>query len=34
VRTILTLWRLRLALFVDAAPGKLAARYGYGPCER
>ena len=28
VRTILTMWRLRLALFLGAAPDKLAARYG------
>jgi rSAM/selenodomain-associated transferase 2 len=31
VRTILTMWRLRLAFFFGAAPDKLAARYGYAP---
>ena len=31
MRTILTMWRLRLAFFLGAAPSKLAARYGYGP---
>ncbi len=31
VRTILTMWRLRLAFFLGAAPAKLAARYGYAP---
>ncbi len=31
VRTILTMWRLRLAFFLGAAPDKLAARYGYVP---
>ena len=31
VRTILTMWRLRLAFFLGAAPAKLAASYGYVP---
>jgi rSAM/selenodomain-associated transferase 2 len=31
VRTILTMWRLRLAFFLGAAPSKLAASYGYVP---
>jgi rSAM/selenodomain-associated transferase 2 len=31
MRTILTMWRLRLAFFFGAAPGKLAVRYGYVP---
>lgn len=31
VRTILTMWRLRLAFFLGTAPDKLAARYGYVP---
>jgi rSAM/selenodomain-associated transferase 2 len=31
VRTILTMWRLRLAFFLGAAPAKLAMRYGYVP---
>jgi rSAM/selenodomain-associated transferase 2 len=31
VRTILTMWRLRLAFFLGAEPGKLAASYGYLP---
>ena len=30
-RTILTMWRLRLAFFFGAAPAKLAVRYGYVP---
>jgi rSAM/selenodomain-associated transferase 2 len=34
VRTILTMWRLRLAFFLGAAPDKLAARYGYAPRQR
>jgi rSAM/selenodomain-associated transferase 2 len=34
VRTILTMWRLRLAFFFGAAPDKLAARYGYAPRQR
>ena len=34
VRTILTMWRLRLAFFLGAAPDKLAARYGYVPRQR
>jgi rSAM/selenodomain-associated transferase 2 len=31
VRTVLTMWRLRLAFFFGAAPAKLAVRYGYVP---
>ena len=31
VRTILTMWRLRLAYFFGAAPAKLAVSYGYVP---
>ncbi len=31
VRTILTMWRLRLAFFLGAEPDKLAASYGYVP---
>jgi rSAM/selenodomain-associated transferase 2 len=34
VRTILTMWRLRLAFFLGAAPDALAARYGYVPRKR
>jgi hypothetical protein len=34
VRTILTMWRLRLAFYLGAAPDKLAARYGYVPRAR
>jgi hypothetical protein len=34
VRTILTMWRLRLAFFFGAAPDKLAAHYGYAPRQR
>jgi len=30
VRTILVMWRLRLAYFLGADPAKLARRYGYG----
>jgi rSAM/selenodomain-associated transferase 2 len=30
-RTILTMWRLRLAYFFGATPAKLAMRYGYVP---
>jgi rSAM/selenodomain-associated transferase 2 len=33
VRTILTMWRLRLAFFLGAAPAKLAVSYGYVPRE-
>jgi len=33
VRTILTMWRLRLAFFLGVAPAKLAASYGYVPRE-
>ena len=29
LRTVLLMWRLRLAYFFGAAPAKLAARYGY-----
>jgi rSAM/selenodomain-associated transferase 2 len=31
VRTVLTMWRLRLAFFFGAAPAKLAVWYGYVP---
>jgi rSAM/selenodomain-associated transferase 2 len=34
VRTILIMWRLRLAFFFGAEPDKLAARYGYAPRQR
>jgi rSAM/selenodomain-associated transferase 2 len=34
VRTILTMWRLRLAFYLGVAPDKLAARYGYVPRAR
>jgi rSAM/selenodomain-associated transferase 2 len=34
VRTVLTMWRLRLAFFFGAAPDELAARYGYAPRQR
>jgi rSAM/selenodomain-associated transferase 2 len=34
MRTILTMWRLRLAFFFGASPDKLAARYGYAPRQR
>lgn len=34
VRTILTMWRLRLAFFFGAHPDELAARYGYAPRQR
>jgi len=30
VRTIVTMWRLRLAFFLGAKPARLARRYGYG----
>ena len=30
VRTILTMWRLRLAFFFGAEPARLARQYGYG----
>jgi len=30
VRTIVTMWRLRLAFFLGAQPAALARRYGYG----
>jgi rSAM/selenodomain-associated transferase 2 len=30
VRTVLTMWRLRLAFFLGAEPARLARRYGYG----
>ncbi|MGE3147256.1 MAG: TIGR04283 family arsenosugar biosynthesis glycosyltransferase, partial [Pseudorhodoplanes sp.] len=33
LRTILTMWRLRLAYFCGAAPAGLARRYGYAPRE-
>lgn len=31
LRTILLMWRLRLAYFLGAAPERLARRYGYVP---
>jgi len=31
MRTVLTMWRLRLAFWLGAAPDKLALRYGYAP---
>ena len=31
IRTIVTMWRLRLAFWLGAAPDKLASRYGYVP---
>jgi rSAM/selenodomain-associated transferase 2 len=31
MRTILTMWRLRLAFYLGAAPAKLAASYGHVP---
>jgi rSAM/selenodomain-associated transferase 2 len=30
LRTIVTMWRLRLAFFLGAEPARLARRYGYG----
>jgi rSAM/selenodomain-associated transferase 2 len=33
-RTILLMWRLRLAYFLGAEPGALARQYGYAPRER
>jgi hypothetical protein len=33
-RTILLMWRLRLAYFLGIAPDKLARRYGYAPRRR
>ena len=33
LRTVLTMWRLRLAYFCGAAPAALARRYGYVPRE-
>ncbi|HEX2889929.1 TIGR04283 family arsenosugar biosynthesis glycosyltransferase [Vineibacter terrae] len=34
LRTILLMWRLRLAYFLGADPGELAVRYGYRPARR
>lgn len=34
LRTILTMWRLRLAYFLGASPDSLARQYGYVPRER
>jgi rSAM/selenodomain-associated transferase 2 len=34
MRTILTMWRLRLAFYLGAEPDTLAARYGYVPRRR
>ena len=31
LRTMLLMWRLRLAYFLGAEPARLARRYGYGP---
>jgi hypothetical protein len=31
VRTITTMWRLRLAFFLGASPRRLAQAYGYRP---
>ncbi|MCC2095758.1 MAG: TIGR04283 family arsenosugar biosynthesis glycosyltransferase [Hyphomicrobiales bacterium] len=33
IRTILTMWRLRLAYFLGADPARLARQYGYTPRE-
>jgi len=33
LRTILLMWRLRLAYFLGATPAALARRYGYVPRE-
>ena len=33
MRTILMMWRLRLAFFLGAEPAALASRYGYAPRE-
>jgi hypothetical protein len=30
VRTVLTMWRLRLAFFLGVEPARLARQYGYG----
>lgn len=34
IRTVLLMWRLRLAYFLGADPERLARRYGYAPAER
>jgi hypothetical protein len=34
VRTIVLMWRLRLAYFLGADPADLAVRYGYRPAQR
>ena len=34
IRTILLMWRLRLAYYLGADPQDLARRYGYQPPER
>ena len=34
LRTVLLMWRLRLAYFLGADPGKLARAYGYAASER
>ena len=34
LRTILLMWRLRLAYFLGADPADLAVRYGYRPAQR
>jgi hypothetical protein len=33
VRTVLLMWRLRLAYYFGAAPDRLARLYGYAPAE-
>jgi rSAM/selenodomain-associated transferase 2 len=33
VRTVLLMWRLRLAYFLGADPARLARRYGYAPAD-
>ena len=33
-RTIVLMWRLRLAYYLGAEPARLARRYGYVPRER
>ncbi|HXX25037.1 MAG TPA: TIGR04283 family arsenosugar biosynthesis glycosyltransferase [Pseudolabrys sp.] len=34
LRTVLLMWRLRLAYFFGSDPGKLARQYGYGAAEQ
>jgi hypothetical protein len=33
LRTVVLMWRLRLAYFLGADPAQLARRYGYAPAE-